>query len=497
MPDVGRRIKYLIYLLILIFWIILTPDTACANLRAHLNYAIFNSPDKGPYIETYLAIDGTSVNFCENEAGKFQATIEITYIFKYLGEVFEFDKYQLRSNEVTDTTSSIVDLLDQQRYFIPSGEYEFEIKLQDLNSKAEPINSAHLVKIDFDGEKIGFSAMQLVDSLHKTITPGILTKSGFDMYPKVLNYYPEYMNSIKFYTEVYNSIRELGEGEKFLIKSYIKTFESDFVLNDYVAYSRKETNSVVPYFKEFDISNLPTGNYILGVELRDKQNNLLTLNALFFRRDNPDVTFQVDQIDAFSVENTYAEAFTDQDSLNESVRCLEPRATNLERQFIFKELKSATMEEKQKFHYYFWSIRNPENPEEAWLVYLEMVKIVNEKYSTPVQKGYETDRGRTYLKYGPPNIITESYHEPSSYPYEIWQYYKLGNNQTNKKFVFYTHDLTTNDFILLHSNAIGEVYNHRWQIVLNSRWFDPYSPDISRPPDIWGSKAEEYYRNPY
>ena len=86
--------------------------------------------------------------------------------------------------------------------------------------------------------------------------------------------------------------------------------------------------------------------------------------------------------------------------------------------------------------------------------------------------------------------MTESYNEPSSYPYEIWQYYKLGNNQSNKRFVFYSHSELTNNFELLHSDAIGEVSNYRWQMILNSRWYDSYNIDRTRPPDIWGSRAE-------
>ncbi|MEZ5195370.1 MAG: GWxTD domain-containing protein [Bacteroidales bacterium] len=77
----------------------------------------------------------------------------------------------------------------------------------------------------------------------------------------------------------------------------------------------------------------------------------------------------------------------------------------------------------------------------AWETYLEKVNLVNLAYSTQIQKGYDTDRGRTYLKYGEPNAISESYNEPATYPYEIWHYYDLGNGQRNKKFVFYTRDM--------------------------------------------------------
>jgi hypothetical protein len=121
---------------------------------------------------------------------------------------------------------------------------------------------------------------------------------------------------------------------------------------------------------------------------------------------------------------------------------------------------------------------------------------VDHLYSTPNSRGYETDRGRVFLKYGPPNIVSESYNEPAAYPYEIWQYYTLGESQRNKKFVFYTIDIVTNDFQLVHSDAIGETSNYRWQVEIHKRTFDPYNLDRDRYPDAWGSDVNRYWENP-
>jgi len=114
-----------------------------------------------------------------------------------------------------------------------------------------------------------------------------------------------------------------------------------------------------------------------------------------------------------------------------------------------------------------------------------------------IRRGFETDRGRVYLQYGPPNSITSRSHEPSSYPYEIWYYHQLTDAQWNKRFVFYNPDLVTNDYELLHSNAIGENYNQTWKHDLHKRNtmnIDPYNTeDVDR----WGSEAERIYNNPY
>ena len=219
-------------------------------------------------------------------------------------------------------------------------------------------------------------------------------------------------------------------------------------------------------------------------------------NEIFFQRSNPNIQFNLEDLASIDVNSTFSSRIKSNDTLQEFINCLDPIATELEKTFIYKQSQTADLKTKQQFFYNFWVSRDLVNPENAWKEYYGQVLIVNNVYKTQISKGYETDRGRVFLKYGPPNIISESYNEPSSYPYEIWHYYELGENQRNKKFVFYAYDMVTNNFKLLHSDAIGEISNYKWQVFLNNRWYDPYSVDIETSPDIYGGKAEDYYRNP-
>ena len=100
-----------------------------------------------------------------------------------------------------------------------------------------------------------------------------------------------------------------------------------------------------------------------------------------------------------------------------------------------------------------------------------MVTAVNYNYSTPVLYGFETDRGRVYLQYGPPNQLDGNEHDANAYPYEIWQYYKL-NSQSNVKFVFCNADLASNDYKLIHSDAHGELNDPRWRFKIYKTFKD-------------------------
>jgi GWxTD domain-containing protein len=466
------------------------------NIQAYLNYSTFMVPGKGPFIETYLSVAGESVIYVKNDNGQLQGSIEVTFIFRQDGEIKDFDKYQLFSPEVADTGDINFSFLDQQRYFIPQGEYEMEIIINDLNAGKKPFSAIQPVTLKFDEDEVCFSGIQLVKSFSASTQQNITTKGGYDLIPMIYNFYPESTNKLTYYTEIYNSDKTLGPNEKFLVVSQIKSFETGNSLKDFASYKKYDAKQVIPVLNEYDISRLPSGNYLIMIEVRNKLNELVAKNELFIQRSNPNIQFAVEELAAIDVNSTFANKITSNDTLLEYIKCLDPIATELEKTYIHKQSESSELKTKQQFFYSFWFSRDQLNPEKAWREYYEQVLIVDAAYRTQISEGYETDRGRVYLKYGPPNIISESYNEPSSYPYEIWHYYQLGDNQRNKKFVFYSTDMLTNSFVLLHSDAIGEVSNYKWQIFLNSRWYDPYNVDADKAPSIYGSEVEDYYRNP-
>ena len=97
------------------------------NLNAYLSTASFNSPDDGPYFETYLSVNGNSIIYNKIENRKFQGSIEITMIFKKDEKIENFAKYELKSPEIADTSSVDFNFIDQQRFALPNGTYNFEI----------------------------------------------------------------------------------------------------------------------------------------------------------------------------------------------------------------------------------------------------------------------------------------------------------------------------------------------------------------------------------
>jgi GWxTD domain-containing protein len=151
---------------------------------------------------------------------------------------------------------------------------------------------------------------------------------------------------------------------------------------------------------------------------------------------------------------------------------------------------------KQQFFWNFWTKRDSLSPVNAYQSYMQEVKKVNKAFSTQVNPGFETDRGRVYLQYGPPNERLAETHEPSGSPYEIWQYYDLPGRESNVKFVFKNQNVATNEFRLIHSDARGEVNNPRWRYEIYNSFKERSNSrniDNTGVRDHYGSDLDNYF----
>ena len=491
--------KYILFVIIFTSLITNCKTSFAKRLQAFLSYASFYSPDHGPYFETYLSVNGYSVQFVKNANDKYQATIEVIMIFKQNDSIKDFKKYDLLSQEVNDTNLVNFNFVDQQRFVLKDGKYNFELLISDKNSKQQSYKVNEEIYIDFPVKQINISGIELIETFKKSVNQSIITKNGYDLIPYVSDFYPEKTDKLTFYSEIYNTENVLGKDNAFLLSYFIETFESSKTILSLYKSKRENTKPVNIVFGEFDISKLPSGNYNLVNEVRDKSNNVITNNKVFFQRSKPSIQFEIKDIAALSVEETFAGKMTDKIEIENNIRSLYPISTEIERIFINDKLLKADLVLMQQYFFNFWLQRSNTDPLGAWLNYKKDVDLVNEKFGTKVKKGYDTDRGRVYLEYGPPNEIVDRTFDSSngvsdetwgSVPYQIWHYYKL-KNQSNRKFVFANPNLALNDYELYHSDAVGEIYDPYWTNKL-SRSNDLIIDDSKNPQ----SKAGNYFKNP-
>ena len=471
---------------------------ATGSLNAYLNWATFNNAQGQSYFETYLTVSGHSIIFTKNPDNKFQSKVNIVAIFTQGNDTIKFNNYNLRSTEIDDTTKNKPDVIDVERYWLKKGVYTLQLTLKDVNN---PVGRALSVKqkvnVGFDMDSVRISDVEFLQSYTVSQNKGILDKRGYDMVPYVFTTYPEELNQIKFYSEVYNGYKMVGPHQKFIVKYFIESAVTEVKITDFSVTSVQMADTVNPILGGFNIADLPSGAYRLRVEVRDKDNNLKATRAFNFWRHNPFAEMSMKSLAAVSIANTFVAKMNNEDTLIEYIHYLTPIANYSEKDFAeSKELERNDITLLRQYFYNFWLSRSPNNPEGEWNRYLVQVLAVNRTFATHNLKGYQTDRGRVYLHYGAPNQKVKSDMTPTTLPYEIWEYYKLPDGQIDAKFVFYNPDLVTNDFVLIHSTARGELNNGAWQLMLNSTWGQPGSVDQMNLPDPYGENTLDNYNNP-
>ena len=465
-------------------------------LRPYLNTTTYSAPGETPFVENAMAFDCKTAVYQQFEPGKFRATVEISTIIKHEGAVAAYSKIALNSPVVSDTAALDGAFIDQQRFSLPNGEYEMEISVKDVNNpKGLAATEKSTVVIDFPKNMPAVSDILLYDSYAKAAKPSTCTKSGLDFVPRIIGFYGAKDTKLNFYTELYNSNSLYAEG-KYLVSYFIESCESTSKMSGFSYSKRYDVAEANVLMTSIDISELPTGNYYLVVEMRDRSNTLVASNSARFQRSNPGVGYDISDLNSVYVENTFASSITNIDSLRLFIKYLDPVCSEAERNYIPTMLREGNLKTMQQFLYNFWSERTPMNPAEGWNDYLAAVKSVNASYTTTSFPGYRSDRGYVFLKYGAPDRIMESPNEPGAYPYEIWHYYEVAN-QRNKRFVFMTKDFVTNDYHLIHSDVIGEINNPRWQLEIYSRIYGHgYDEGVDQTQYEGGTRAGDLYNNP-
>jgi GWxTD domain-containing protein len=408
-------------------------------LKANFSFATFNSPSEGPYLETYLSIIGGSTFFLKTEKNTYQSNIEVTLIFKQEGEIKKFLKYNLSSPEILDSLEERPNFIDQQRVSLPNGKYNFEISIRDMGTKNEPFDYQQDLEIFYPTDEISISGIELVESLSKTKEINMLSKSGYDLIPYTTDFFPEDINKIVFYSEIYNTDKVLGNESPFLLSCYIETSENNMLFGELKHFSRKKAKPVNILLHTFTIKDLPSGNYNLVIEVRNDKNKLIEEKRIFFQRSNPSATPIFMTNDYF---NTFVDDMT-KEELKKYFQCLSPISSTDEINFEENQLQASDLDMMKKYFYNFWVKRNELDPETEWNNYLIQVKTTENLFTTQLTLGCLSDRGRVFLKHGPPNTRSEFPVERQSYPYEIWHYYKI-DNFSNKKFVFYNPSHASN-----------------------------------------------------
>lgn len=433
------------------------------KLKAFLSEGQFYAPEAGNYIEIQLNFVGYSLNYIERQDEKF-SEVEISQVFSQNDTVVVADKYLLKSPLVID--SLVEDFHDIQKYLLAPGKYRYDLVIKDVNSEQEPISVTKTIKIEDMSAELSFSSFVAAESI--TANPklqSIFTKVGYDVVPMVGDYYPTEIQNLLYYVEAYNSDAGIDDSV-YVVEQKVIGRDVRFDLEEYTRYFRYKGSPIQPIAKVIDISMLPTGAYTLELNLLNRDKKIMARTAFDFDRNN------TEKVNSLAFESVVLDPAFEQsipiDSTGYYVASLIPISRQGEVKNILRLLKEKDKEQNMRYLQAFWKETASDNPYEGWMKYKQQVLNVERLFATNYQVGFETDRGRVYLQYGPPSSLIEQPSSPAEYPYEIWQYDRI-NQYSNRRFIFYSKTNLNKDYTLLHSDMIGELQNYRWKYALNKR----------------------------
>ena len=432
-------------------------------IDAGVSYLVYATPEK-PYLEINIEIAASSVTYKRVDSIHLQAGVDALILVKQGDKVINFEKYRLSSPIV----ESPVALLDVKRLSLPAGEYQLEISFQDIHDpeNAREIKTPLVVDL---GNGIYLSDILLLRSYRPDNTDSPFTKNGYYLEPLPFNYYDRRATMLAFYAEIYHAGKTVPD-DSYLVRYFIEEELGNGSLKLISAGNqRKKTSAIDALLVPMNISKLKSGNYLLSVELRNSANELLTVRKLRFQRSNPFLEVSENALTEEFVAKQFVTEL-DEPNLKYSLRAISPQMSGDDSEILKNILQGSDLKAMRYFLFRYFVQKDPNNPEQAYLKYMEVAGAVDQQFNSGFRRGFETDRGRAFMRYGKPDDMIHVEDDPSAPPYEIWVYYNFPKTQQkNVKFLFYNPSLAGEDFILLHSNARGEINNPRWERDLYKR----------------------------
>lgn len=479
-----------------------------------------NTTTTSCYVEVAMSINPYSLHIQRNKDSSFFAAV------KGIIEIFDNDKMIKKDSFVVKSpTAKKLDSLSYfgylRRYWIDNNKsYWIQLTIQDIFDnkdstqtniqKPQTVSSTKFsnnnifiqkkqIQTAFTNNSLCFSSIQFIDYIEKTQKQDMYFKHGYTIVPYNDNYFPEYMDNLKFLVEIYNADTIFGKQEPFVV--YYKILDKDNnnkVLENFGGFKKMNANKTNVLIGQLSIKDLPSGNYYLSIEIKDKFNKAIKDQLIYFQRKNKTIAKQ-----SSFVEEQFFGQQNHPDTLKMWLEALWPIANNIEKDWIINQTINKDPQMMKNFMIDFWEKRASDTASPVVLAkrYYSKLNYVMKNFKCGKIAPYYTDRGRVYLQYGDPNQRTIQLNEPGAYPYEIWQYYRIydaATNQffTNRRFVFVNKGIADECYTLIHSDMRGEFNNPNWQReIIKHDLYDINNP-YQQQQKNYGNNFDKLYQNP-
>lgn len=417
--------------------------------------AVFYNGQEG-YVEFHYYFSGPSIGWKSVQDSAMQATAEVLITFKKDGQIVKYDKYHIASPIVMQA----MDFRDLHRYGLKPGNYIVDIAISDLSR--ENNKASYQTKINIQPPRfIAISDLVLLSALKESQTRTVFDKYGYHMEALPFNYINANTKEFIVYAEIYHT--DQLKDQEYSLRLQFEQLDGS-TAKPYQGFTKKRASIDKDiYIKTLDAQFMPSGDYRLILEVRDNSGALITSNSVAFHRDNPRLSPSTTFADLNGEKGNFIEKLTPKE-IDYYLTALIPTLSGTKKKLLKEYFKTKNLEGKKQFLYSHFVKEDPITPSVPFYAFANIAKKVDKAYYSGFGHGFESDRGRIFLKYGAPNDQIKVENEQFALPYEIWVYDNLPNNGSGPiKFLFYNRDRSGENFILLHSNAREERRNKNWK----------------------------------
>ncbi len=423
-----------------------------AEILSAIDVAQFRVDTAQTAVEFAIALPKAKLPYDEIAAELYRVQLELS-VAAYQGERL-VQKNAVKASAVDSASAREKgQLILLVRLILPPEKYRAVLTLKSLGRKDFELETERPLTIRaFDATQPAMSDILIGAQVYRsTMKKSMFYKNGYEVVPNPSALFGTGFDTALFYAEFYN-LNRLSRESKFFQRSFLMR-SGQMLAGTERRFARESTSETITFVERIPIENLASGGYEFHLQLVDSAMKPVLVQSKKFFIFNPTVKVN-------------APAVTGEENFSwlteEEAKDMRTQVTAL---MTPEEIKAydmlQTLSEKRQFFQRFWAARGGAS---ARREFMNKVAEADRLYASRVRRGYETDRGRVFLKYGKPTQVESVAGSQQSRPYEIWTYLNSAN-QIEAVFVFVDRG-SFGSYELVHSTALGEPQNPNWRAFL-------------------------------
>jgi GWxTD domain-containing protein len=424
------------------------------SLNLWLDYAGFRisaevSQDTLTAVEIYYGLNQKELTLPSNLGqGELTLTLEL---FSQSDSLLGQDSWKIAYSAIQPDTSSTLQILsDVYKTWLKPGDYFLKLTCA-ANSSRIGAQSLLLKVPDLSSPDLKLSDIQLALEVRDAAEQSRFVKNSRLIWTNPTTVYGSLNPLLYFYAEVYN-LNPTASDSSFTV-SYAVIDSTGRVVKDYGQYSKLKPGNSAVISTGLNIAALPMGRYQLQLTVTEPQlNHTAQSRKTFF-------IYREEELSSGPVATVEPATEEEAQTIRDVISLI---ATPDE----LRTYDKLPLEGQRNFLKEFWRSRDPDTTTQVNEYKREILRrfaVASTQFASGrlggTLQGWKSDKGRTYIRYGPPDELKTYPYSTNQKPWEKWIYYNL---QGGALFIFEDQDGYGN-YELVHSTAKGERRNPIWE----------------------------------